>query len=70
MLNYGLGIAGEAGEIVELIKKSHFGELGDLMWCVSHVARLAEVKLEDVGQDNIEKLKKRNPNGFSEKDSQ
>jgi len=81
LLNYGLGLAGEAGEIVELIKKSHFhghvidktritGELGDLMWYVSQVARVTGIDLEDVGQANIEKLKKRYPNGFSEKDSQ
>jgi NTP pyrophosphatase (non-canonical NTP hydrolase) len=76
LLNYGLGIAGEAGEVADLIKKSHFHghnvekdeikkELGDVLWYVSQVARLAGLNLEEIAIGNIEKLKRRYPEGFS-----
>lgn len=75
-----LGIAGEAGEVADLIKK-YVGhghpldvpkitkELGDVLWYVSDIAALIGVSLEKVATTNIEKLKKRYPNGFSERDS-
>lgn len=76
LANYGLGIAGEAGEVADLIKKSVFHghnvdtvevtkELGDVLWYLSQIASLANVSLEDVAIANIEKLKKRYPDGFS-----
>lgn len=76
LVNYGLGIAGEAGEVADLIKKSQFHghdvekdeikkELGDVMWYVSNIARLAGLSLEEIAQGNIDKLKRRYPSGFS-----
>ncbi|MBS4195354.1 nucleoside triphosphate pyrophosphohydrolase family protein [Lederbergia citri] len=76
LINYGLGIAGEAGEVADLIKKSMFHghnvdkdeikkELGDVMWYLSQIARLAGLTLEEIAEANIEKLKKRYPDGFS-----
>lgn len=73
----GLGVAGEAGEVVELIKK-HVGhghelppeqlkkELGDVLWYVAAIATLAGFSLDEVAQLNIAKLKARYPEGFSE----
>lgn len=80
LLNYGLGISEEAGEVSGLIKKSFFHghdinrneimkELGDVLWYLSQIARLAGLTLEEVATANIEKLQKRYPNGFSESDS-
>lgn len=80
LLNYGLGISGEAGEVSDLIKKSFFQghsfavedirkELGDVLWYVSQIARLAGTSLEEVARANVEKLKKRYPDGFSEEAS-
>ena len=69
----GLGISGEAGEVSDIIKKvardskSHsftpeqieeFSlELGDVLFYVANLAAAAGVSLEEVGQDNIDKLK-------------
>ena len=75
MLNGIMGLNGEAGEIADYYKKSRFQghelnrehlaeELGDLLWYVATFAEGIGYKLEDVMKMNIEKLKKRYPNGF------
>lgn len=75
ILNYGLGISGEAGEVSDLIKKSQFHghdisldkvkkELGDVLWYLSQIARISGLSLEEVAQGNIDKLKARYPEGF------
>ncbi len=71
-----LGLAGEVGEVIELIKKhlyhgkdlqaeSLVKELGDVLWYVMYTADAVGVSLEDVAQTNNEKLRARYPNGFS-----
>ena len=76
LANYGLGIAGEAGEVADLVKKSLFHghkvdqenikkELGDVLWYMTQLARLVGITLEDVAAANIAKLKERYPDGFS-----
>lgn len=78
--NYSMGLAGETGEIVDLLKKHiHHGheldrekvkaELGDVLHYVSGLTSMLGFTLEDVATANITKLQKRYPNGFSEKDS-
>lgn len=78
--NMCLGIAGESGEIVDYLKKVGFhghifekeklkNELGDLMWYMTVLADYFGINMKDVLSANIEKLKKRYPNGFSEADS-
>lgn len=78
--NYGLGITGEAGEVADLIKKAVFHghdipvkdlkkELGDVLWYVSQLARVNGLSLENIAIANIEKLKKRYPDGFSQEAS-
>ena len=75
-LNAALGIAGEAGEVADYIKKCGFQghrfdewklkeELGDVLWYVALMADIWNISLEEVMEDNIEKLKKRYPEGFS-----
>ena len=73
---FGLGVAGEAGEVAEVIKK-HVGhgheldrdkltkELGDVLWYVAGLAHLFDIPLSTVAQVNIAKLRKRYPEGFS-----
>lgn len=68
----GLGIAGEAGEVADLIKK-HLGhghdldwdklreELGDVLWYVACLADRLGFKLAEVAAANVEKLKRRYP---------
>jgi NTP pyrophosphatase (non-canonical NTP hydrolase) len=73
-----LGLAGEAGEVAEKIKKvirDEGGvvseqkrteiqkELGDVLWYVSEVARQLGLKLDDVARLNIEKLASRKERG-------
>lgn len=76
----GLGIAGEAGEVADLLKKTlHHGrpldrealvkELGDVLWYLVFTARLAGFSLADVMAANVAKLRKRFPNGFTETDA-
>jgi NTP pyrophosphatase (non-canonical NTP hydrolase) len=75
-----LGLAGEAGEFANLIKKiaAHghdisseelMDELGDVLWYLAEAATACNIKLEDIAQYNIEKLKKRYPDGFSQERS-
>jgi len=75
ILNGALGLAGEAGEVVDIIKKNHCGgrhidaekiklELGDIMWYMVEVCDAFGITLEGVAIANIEKLKARHPDGF------
>lgn len=74
-LNWALGIAGEAGEYAELIKKKFFHgkdydladvkkELGDILYYVAVAAADHGLGFEDVATANVEKLRKRYPSGF------
>lgn len=78
--NYGMGIAGEAGEVVDALKKVlHHGhdlevdkvkkELGDCLHYIAGIATFLDLTLEEIAYENIEKLKKRYPSGFSEEAS-
>lgn len=78
--NMAMGLAGEAGEVVDYLKKVyHHGheldkeeltkELGDFMWYAALVARMHGIKLSTVAAKNIDKLKKRYPAGFDEEKS-
>lgn len=73
-----LGLNGEAGEVAELIKKMLRDEggklslerreklkkeLGDVLWYLSQVARLANLTLQEVAEANIEKLFSRKERG-------
>lgn len=71
-----MGLCGEAGESSDIVKKHLFqghaldrekliDELGDVAWYLAETAYALDVKLEDVMAHNIEKLKKRYPEGFS-----
>lgn len=70
----GLGLAGEAGEVADVIKK-HVGqghpldlkkiaeELGDLLWYVAATAYQIGYNLEDIAAQNVAKLEARYPEG-------
>ncbi len=75
LFNGVLGLAGEAGECADLLKKHCYqdarpihdaliDELGDVMWYVAETAAAMGVSLEEVALRNVEKLKKRYPEGF------
>ncbi|MCY8197906.1 nucleoside triphosphate pyrophosphohydrolase family protein [Bacillus spizizenii] len=78
--NYAMGLAGEAGEVTDLIKKSVFHghsldkqeaekEIGDVMHYVAGLATLLGLDMETILDKNIKKLQKRFPNGFNSADS-
>ena len=75
-----LGLAGEAGEFANLVKKlaAHghdispeilADELGDVLWYISEAASACGLNLGDLAQQNVDKLRKRYPEGFSEERS-
>ncbi len=76
LCNAGLGLAGEAGECVDIIKKHVFHghdldgnklieEMGDVLFYLAWMASELDVSLAYVAEMNVEKLKRRYPNGFS-----
>lgn len=75
-----MGMSGEVGEVVDLIKKSHFygkdldkskiqEELGDVMFYIVNLATSLDISMENVLDENVKKLEKRYPNGFSSEDA-
>ncbi len=71
-----LGLAGEAGEFANLVKKltAHghdvpveelMEELGDVLWYLAEAATSIESSLGDIGENNVQKLRNRYPEGFS-----
>lgn len=80
LINGALGLAGETGEVIDLIKKHTYhahpldvkaltNELGDVLWYLASIADQIGVSLEDVAAQNITKLQKRYPEGFDAKRS-
>ena len=76
LANCALGVAGEAGEFADSIKKilaqGHsfkrdilVEELGDLLWQINAAAQRIGASLEEVAETNIRKVQNRYPNGFS-----
>ena len=70
-----LGIAGESGEVVDIVKKVLYHsheldvptlqkEIGDLLWYTVLLCETVGITLDDVMQANVEKLQKRYPDGF------
>ena len=80
LVNMALGVAGEAGEFANQVKKCAFHghemdptkaleELGDILWYVAAAAHSLGYQLELVADRNIGKLKRRYPEGFFEERS-
>ena len=72
-----LGLAGEAGETADALKKHLFHghpldrdalakEIGDVLWYVAAVCTAAGFSLDDVAAGNVAKLRARYLDGFSE----
>lgn len=80
LLNGVMGLCGEAGEAIDIVKKHlHHGheldrealskELGDISWYLAETAYALDIPLEDIFRKNMEKLQKRYPEGFSSENS-
>jgi NTP pyrophosphatase (non-canonical NTP hydrolase) len=75
LLNGVMGLNGEAGECIDIVKKHIFQgheldrehlieELGDAAWYLAVSCEAVGVTLGEVMQRNVDKLKKRYPDGF------
>ncbi|MHB1648243.1 MAG: nucleoside triphosphate pyrophosphohydrolase family protein [Cuniculiplasma sp.] len=80
LMNWSMGLAGESGEVVDILKKILFHghpiekekllkELGDILWYLDAIASSLGSSLNEIAELNVEKLKKRYPDGFSEEKS-
>jgi NTP pyrophosphatase (non-canonical NTP hydrolase) len=81
LINGAMGLTGEAGEVADIVKKTLFQghkldpehiakELSDVCWYIAETATAIGYDLETIMQLNIDKLKKRYPDGFSTERSQ
>ena len=75
LINGVMGLCGESGEAIDLVKK-HLAqghpldkerlakELGDIAWYLAETATVIGYDLETILTGNIEKLRRRYPEGF------
>lgn len=70
LLNWGIGLGGEAGEVLELLKHHIYAEedinkvelakeLGDVLWYISAIAETTGLKMVDIAELNLAKLQHR-----------
>lgn len=75
ILNGAMGLCGESGEIIDLLKKNMFQghdidnehlakECGDVLWYLAVLAKGLGYDLDEIAEMNVEKLRKRYPDGF------
>ncbi|MEW9077144.1 nucleoside triphosphate pyrophosphohydrolase family protein [Terrisporobacter glycolicus] len=80
LINGVMGLCGESGEAIDIVKKhiahnheldkEHLAkELGDVAWYLAETATALGYSLEDIFKMNIDKLKKRYPDGFDSEKS-
>ena len=76
ILNASMGLCGESGEVIDLVKKHLFQghdldderlikELGDVAWYLAEAATDLNVDLSEILEKNIKKLENRFPDGFN-----
>ena len=75
LINGVMGLCGEAGEAIDIVKKhlaqgheldrdALIKELGDVAWYLAEAATAIDIDLETILRMNIDKLKRRYPDGF------
>lgn len=80
LINGVMGLCGESGEAIDIVKKhlaqgheldreALLKELGDVAWYLAETAYALDADLETVFQGNLDKLKKRYPQGFDPENS-
>ena len=74
--NAAYGLNGESGEFIDILKKLEFqehsldtdkliDELGDILWYAALACNAMNTTIDFVMEHNVEKLRKRYPDGFS-----
>lgn len=79
IVNWGLGVSGEAGDLAGCIKKTVYHDndqkkgirenIGDTMWYLAMICNFYGWDLQEVLAENIEKLKKRYKKSFTTKEA-
>lgn len=80
LINSVMGLCGESGEAIDIVKKwfahgheldkAHLKkELGDVAWYLAEASTALGFTLEEILEANIDKLRKRYPEGFETKKS-
>lgn len=79
ILTWGLGLVGEAGDAAGCIKKtfSHKNDqtagirenIGDTLWYAAMICNFFDWHLDEILEENIKKLRKRYPRGFTKKNA-
>lgn len=75
LINAVMGLCGESGEAIDIVKKwlaqGHeldkeklAKELGDVAWYLAEAATALDLDLETILQGNLDKLRRRYPEGF------
>ena len=77
IMTWGLGIAGEAGDVASCIKKTYAHandqrtgireNIGDTLWYAASICNFFGWDMQEILNENVGKLKKRFPNGFTVK---
>jgi len=75
IFTWGLGIAGEAGDVASCIKKTFVHKndqragikenIGDSLWYAAMICNFFNWDMQEILNENITKLKKRYPQGFT-----
>ena len=79
ILTWGLGLAGEAGDVAGCIKKTYAHDndqregikenIGDAMWYAAMICNFFDWDMQELLDENIRKLKARYPRGFTTEDA-
>lgn len=79
IFTWGLGIAGEAGDVAGCIKKTfaHKNDqtsgirenIGDTLWYAAMICNYFDWDMDEVLKENIEKIEKRYPKGFTKENA-
>ena len=79
IMTWGLGIAGEAGDVAGCIKKTFAHDndqkhgirenIGDTLWYTAMICNFFNWDLQEILEENVKKLEKRYPQGFTTQDA-
>ena len=78
--NMCMGLSGETGETIDIFKKHIYQgkvldindvieEIGDILWYIANLCNVNKITMKECMDANVEKLRKRYPNGFTIKDA-